>query len=204
MIKNKWKIELWFQFFSYFIHKIDSEFILKEYAQHILPEEMRTNYVVGEAQPNETIYISYFVNTSNQNIEQHTVKCSEEGIFIDKIPSGFTKDNLTYSIDSQSMVDIDELSNEIIDQGVDALDVLESTTLDTYFTEFLTTINKTTDFAKKIANNTIKQIRENIELKKANYRIDYEKAIDDVSSLESFINLKDTILETHQDLSKEN
>lgn len=47
------------------------------------------------------------------------------------------------------MVDIDELSNEIIDQGVDALDVLESTTLDTYFTEFLTTINKTTDFAKR-------------------------------------------------------
>ncbi|MHB7941360.1 hypothetical protein [Staphylococcus capitis] len=55
------------------------------------------------------LYISYFVNTSNQNIEQHTVKCSEEGIFIDKIPSGFTKDTLTYSIDSQSMVDINEL-----------------------------------------------------------------------------------------------
>lgn len=204
MIKNKWKIELWFQFFSYFIHKIDSEFILKEYAQHILPEEMRTNYVVGEAQPNETIYISYFVNTSDQNIERHTVKCTEKGIFIDKIPSDFTKDNLTYSIDSQSMVDIDELSKEIVDQGVDVLKVLEPKTLDIYFTDFLATINNTTNFAKKVANNTIKQIRENIELKKANYRIDYEKAIDDVSSLESFINLKDTILETHQDLSKEN
>ncbi|WP_449125886.1 transposase [Staphylococcus chromogenes] len=173
MIKNKWKIELWFQSFSYFIHKINSEFILKEYEKDILPEEIRTNYVVGEAQPNETIYISYFVNTSDQNIEQHTVKCSEDGIFIDKIPSGFTKDNLTYSIDSQSMVDIDELSNEIIDQGVDTLDVLESTTLDTYFTEFLTTINKTTDFAKKIANNTIKQIQENIDLTKVKYKIDY-------------------------------
>lgn len=170
MIKNKWKIELWFQSFSYFIHKINSEFILKEYAKDILPEEIKTNYVVGEAQPNETIYISYFVNTSNQNIEQHTVKCSEEGIFIDKIPSGFTKDTLPYSIDSQSMVDIDELSNEIIDQGVDALEVLESTILDTYFTEFLATINKTTDFAKKIANNTIKQIQENINLKKLNIK----------------------------------
>lgn len=56
---------------------------------------------------------------------------------------------MPYSIDSQSMVDIDELSNEIIDQGVDALEVLESTILDTYFTEFLATINKTTDFAKR-------------------------------------------------------
>ena len=76
---------MWFQSFNYFIHKIDYEFILKEYAKDILPEEIGTNYVVGEAQPNETIYISYFINTSDQNIEQHTVKCSEEGIFIDKI-----------------------------------------------------------------------------------------------------------------------
>lgn len=204
MIKNKWKIELWFQSFSYFIHKINSEFILKEYAKDILPEEIKTNYVVGEAQPNETIYISYFVNTSNQNIEQHTVKCSEEGIFIDKIPSGFTKDNLRYSIDSQSMVDIDELSNEIIDQGVDVLEVLELTILDTYFTEFLATINKTTDFAKKIANNTIKQIQENIDLKKAKYKIDYEKTVDNVSSWNTFKNLKDIIIEIHQDLSREN
>lgn len=68
------------------------------------------------------------------------------------------------------MVDIDELSNEIIDQGVDALEVLEPTILDTYFTEFLATINKTTDFAKKIANNTIKQIQENINLKKLNIK----------------------------------
>ncbi|MGS0643834.1 hypothetical protein [Staphylococcus hominis] len=204
MIKNKWKIEMWFQSFNYFIHKIDYEFILKEYAKDILPEETKTNYVVGEAQPNETIYISYFVNTSDQNIEQHTVKCSEEGIFIDKIPSGFTKDNLTYYIDSQSMVDIDELSNEIIDQGVDVLEVLESKILDTYFTEFLATINKTTDFAKKIANNTIKQIQENINLKKAKYKIDYEKTVDNVSSWNTFKNLKDIIIEIHQDLSREN
>ena len=204
MIKNKWKIEMWFQSFNYFIHKIDYEFILKEYAKDILPEEIGTNYVVGEAQPNETIYISYFINTSDQNIEQHTVKCSEEGIFIDKIPSGFTKDTLPYSIDSQSMVDIDELSNEIIDQGVDALEVLESTILDTYFTEFLATINKTTDFAKKIANNTIKQIQENINLKKAKYKIDYEKTVDNVSSWNTFKSLKDIIIEIHQDLSREN
>ncbi|WP_259336688.1 hypothetical protein [Staphylococcus capitis] len=45
--------------------------------------------------------------------------------------------------------------------------MLESTILDTYFIEFLATINKTTYFAKKIANNTIKQIQENINLKKS-------------------------------------
>ena len=36
MIKNKWKIEMWFLNFSYFIHKIDSEFILEEYLEEII------------------------------------------------------------------------------------------------------------------------------------------------------------------------
>ena len=71
---------------------------------------------------------------------------------------------MPYSIDSQSMVDIDELSNEIIDQGrcFRSVRINNSRYI---FTEFLATINKTTDFAKKIANNTIKQIQENINLK---------------------------------------
>ncbi|MDU0462290.1 MULTISPECIES: hypothetical protein [Staphylococcus] len=82
--------------------------------------------------------------------------------------------------------------------------MLESTILDTYFIEFLATINKTTYFAKKIANNTIKQIQENINLKKAKHKIDYEKTVDNVSSWNTFKNLKDIIIEIHQDLSREN
>lgn len=35
MIKNKWKIEMWFRNFSYFIHKINSEFILEEYLEDL-------------------------------------------------------------------------------------------------------------------------------------------------------------------------
>ncbi|HGO2005692.1 TPA: hypothetical protein ACK0IK_002783 [Staphylococcus aureus] len=91
MIKNKWKIEMWFRNFSYFIHKIDSEFILEEYLEDYLPKEYRPNFICGKAQPSETIYVSYFINQDEQTVEQHTVECDKTGFFIDEIPKHFIK-----------------------------------------------------------------------------------------------------------------
>ncbi len=48
---------MWFRNFSYFIHKINSEFILEEYLEDYLPKEYRPNFICGKAQPSETIYV---------------------------------------------------------------------------------------------------------------------------------------------------
>ena len=81
---------MWFRNFSYFIHKIDSEFILEEYLEDYLPKEYRPNFICGKAQPSETIYVSYFINQDEQTVEQHTVECDKTG-FIDEIPKHFIK-----------------------------------------------------------------------------------------------------------------
>ena len=49
MLKNKWKIELWFQSFSYFIHKIDSDFILEEYLDDYLPKRIPTKFYMWKS-----------------------------------------------------------------------------------------------------------------------------------------------------------
>ena len=100
MIKNKWKIELWFQKFNYFIHKISNEFV---------PESIifdKNNLIKGRSLPNETVYISYFINQSDQIFEQHTVKSDSNGIFTDNVPNIyqseiFKNDKLSFFIDSK-------------------------------------------------------------------------------------------------------
>ena len=204
MIKNKWKIEMWFRNFSYFIHKIDSEFILEEYLEDYLPKEYRPNFICGKAQPSETIYVSYFINQDEQTVEQHTVECDKTGFFIDEIPKHFIKNKMHYFIDSQSKIDIKDLLNEFIDQGTAILNILALNDLETYFNAYLETINHTTEFAKKIANKAMKEIRKNIELEQIKQQVSYMKNADQVSFLESFKDLKHTILKQHRDLSLKN
>ncbi|HCD5156672.1 TPA: hypothetical protein NBT22_002818, partial [Staphylococcus aureus] len=204
MIKNKWKIEMWFRNFSYFIHKIDSEFILEEYLEDYLPKEYRPNFICGKAQPSETIYVSYFINQDEQTVEQHTVECDKTGFFIDEIPKHFIKNKMHYFIDSQSKIDIKDLLNEFIDQGTAILNILDLNDLETYFNDYLETINHTTEFAKKIANKAMKEIRKNIELEQIKQQVSYMKNADRVSFLESFKDLKHTILKQHRDLSLKN
>ncbi|EFV88250.1 transposase [Staphylococcus epidermidis UC7032] len=164
MLKNKWKIELWFQIFSYFIHKIDSDFILEEYLDDYLPKEYRPNFICGKAQPSETIYVRYFINQ-----DEKTVECDKTGFFIDEIPKHFIKNKMFYFIDSQSKIDIKDLLNEFIDQGTVILNILDLNDLETYFNDYLETINHVTGFAKKIANKAMKEIRKNIKLEQINY-----------------------------------
>ena len=64
-----------------------------------------------------------------------------------------------YFIDSQSKIDIKDLLNEFIDQGTAILNILDLNDLETYFNDYLETINHTTEFAKKIANKAMKEIR---------------------------------------------
>ena len=75
---------MWFRNFSYFIHKIDSEFILEEYLEDIYLKN--TDQILYVEKPNlaETIYVSYFINQDEQTVEQHTVECDKTG-FIDEI-----------------------------------------------------------------------------------------------------------------------
>ncbi|NGC84588.1 hypothetical protein G0Y45_14305, partial [Staphylococcus aureus] len=99
---------------------------------------------------------------------------------------------------------IKELLNEFIDQGTAILNILDLNDLETYFNDYLETINHTTEFAKKIANKAMKEIRKNIELEQIKQQVSYMKNADQVSSLESFKDLKHTILKQHRDLSLKN
>ncbi|ETO53176.1 hypothetical protein Y001_03890 [Staphylococcus aureus MUF256] len=69
--------------------------------------------------------------------------------FIDEIPKHFIKNKMYYFIDSQSKIDIKDLLNEFIDQGTAILNILDLNDLETYFNDYLETINHTTEFAKK-------------------------------------------------------
>ena len=70
-------------------------------------------------------------------------------VFIDEIPKHFIKNKMHYFIDSQSKIDIKDLLNEFIDQGTAILNILDLNDLETYFNDYLETINHTTEFAKK-------------------------------------------------------
>ena len=70
-------------------------------------------------------------------------------VFIDEIPKHFIKNEMYYFIDSQSKIDIKDLLNEFIDQGTAILNILDLNDLETYFNDYLETINHTTEFAKK-------------------------------------------------------
>lgn len=55
--------------------------------------------------------IPYFINQLDQIIEQHTVKSYRNGIFTDNVPKlsqsdNFINDKLSFSIHSQSRIDI--------------------------------------------------------------------------------------------------
>ncbi|PNZ96686.1 hypothetical protein CD153_12845, partial [Staphylococcus carnosus] len=165
MIKNKWKIELWFQKFNYFIHKISNEFE---------PESIifdKNNLIKGRSLPNETVYISYFINQPDQIFEQHTVKSDSNGIFTDNVPNIyqseiFKNDKVSFFIDSQSKIDIDDISQEIVEEGSSVLQFLDLKTIESYFNDFLITISDKTEFAIQTAQNVRRQIIGDINLKK--------------------------------------
>lgn len=202
MIKNKWKIELWFQKFNYFIHKISNEFE---------PESIifdKNNLIKGRSLPNETVYISYFVNQPDQIIEQHTVKSDKNGNFTDHLPNlgtygNFKSNKLSYSIDSQSKIDIDDISQEIVEEGSSVLLSLDLKTIESYFDEFLLAISDKTEFAKQTAENVRRQIMGEINLKKWDIQIKMNKNKDKLNSSSEFNKLKNEIIKNHQDLTAE-
>lgn len=202
MIKNKWKIELWFQKFNYFIHKISNEFV---------PERItfnEYNLIKGQSLPNETVYISYFVNQPDQIIEQHTVKSDSNGIFTDNVPNIyqseiFKNDKLSFFIDSQSKIDIDDISQEIVEEGSSVLLFLDLKTIESYFDEFLLAISDKTEFAKQTAENVRRQIMSEINLKKWDIQIKMNKNKDKLNSSSEFNKLKNDIIKNHQDLTAE-
>lgn len=202
MIKNKWKIELWFQKFNYFIHKISNEFE---------PESIifdKNNLIKGRSLPNETVYISYFVNQPDQIIEQHTVKSNSNGIFTDNVPNIyqseiFKNDKLSFFIDSQSKIDIDDISQEIVEEGSSVLLSLDLKTIESYFDEFLLAISDKTEFAKQTAENVRRQIMGEINLKKWDIQIKMNKNKDKLNSSSEFNKLKNEIIKNHQDLTAE-
>ncbi|PTG36354.1 hypothetical protein BUY15_10950, partial [Staphylococcus chromogenes] len=193
MIKNKWKIELWFQKFNYFIHKISNEFV---------PERItfnEYNLIKGQSLPNETVYISYFVNQPDQIIEQHTVKSDSNGIFTDNVPNIyqseiFKNDKLSFFIDSQSKIDIDDISQEIVEEGSSVLLFLDLKTIESYFDEFLLAISDKTEFAKQTAENVRRQIMGEINLKKWDIQMKMNKNKDKLNSSSEFNKLKNEII----------
>ncbi|MGW7858716.1 hypothetical protein ACWEU9_04480 [Staphylococcus xylosus] len=202
MIRNKWKIELWFQKFSYFINKINTEFV---------PERItfnKYNLIKGQSLPNETVYISYFVDQPDQIIEQHTVKSDSNGTFTDEVPNIyqseiFKNDKLSFFIDSQSKIDIDDISLEIVEEGSSVLLFLDLKTIESYFDEFLLAISDKTEFAKQTAENVIRQIMGEINLKKWDIQIKMNKNKDKLNSSSEFNKLKNEIIKNHQDLTAE-
>ncbi|PTG11339.1 hypothetical protein BU646_11620, partial [Staphylococcus chromogenes] len=151
---------------------------------------------------------SYFVNQPDQIIEQHTVKSDSNGIFTDNVPNIyqseiFKNDKLSFFIDSQSKIDIDDISLEIVEEGSSVLLFLDLKTIESYFDEFLLAIKDKTEFAKQTAENVIRQIMGEINLKKCDIQIKMDKNKDKLNSSSEFNKLKNEIIKNHQDLTAE-